>query len=254
MSKSGADPASGISSSSRFTSKAVASVDWALCETTLTATFGVRYIANSRQSLNLSFTVRSGTTRVRHPTMAESFSARSSIRILQMPKPTGRWAEPPTRDAAIARSIGRHFGVPHRVLDVLVPEIVLQSARVVPVVGELEELSSYFDNAFSCVQSCVNADPVPSAQRDAFAAEQEAEILHDALQLREDVTTLKILAHRHDGIGLKAMLLCRGRVTLRGAEIERGNCWDSVCSSEMAELALQQRGDQRPLAKRRQLP
>ena len=32
-------------------------------------------------------------------------------------------------------------------------------------------------------------------------------VVHDALQLREHVTGDKILAHRHDGIGLKAMLL-----------------------------------------------
>lgn len=34
--------------------------------------------------------------------------------------------------------VGRHLGVPNRVRDVLVPEVVLQRPRVVPVVGELE--------------------------------------------------------------------------------------------------------------------
>src|SRR5262249_47367466 len=38
----------------------------------------------------------------------------------------------------VPEAIGRHFGVAHRVLDVLVPEIVLQGARVVAIVGELE--------------------------------------------------------------------------------------------------------------------
>ena len=35
-------------------------------------------------------------------------------------------------------SVGCHVGVPNGVLDVLVPEVVLQSPRVVAVVGELE--------------------------------------------------------------------------------------------------------------------
>src|SRR5215831_14669840 len=34
--------------------------------------------------------------------------------------------------------VGRHFGVPDRVLNVLVPEVVLQGPRVVAIVGELE--------------------------------------------------------------------------------------------------------------------
>src|SRR5262249_58143479 len=35
-------------------------------------------------------------------------------------------------------AVGRHFGVPDRMLDVLVPEVVLQGPRVVAVVGELK--------------------------------------------------------------------------------------------------------------------
>src|SRR5215831_8384064 len=35
-------------------------------------------------------------------------------------------------------SVGRHFGVPDRVLNVLVPEVVLQGPRVVAIIGELE--------------------------------------------------------------------------------------------------------------------
>src|SRR5262245_29508985 len=38
----------------------------------------------------------------------------------------------------VFEAIGRHFGVAHRVLDVLVPEIVLQGARVVAIVCELK--------------------------------------------------------------------------------------------------------------------
>ena len=34
--------------------------------------------------------------------------------------------------------LGRHFGVPDGVLNVLVPEVVLQGPRVVAIVGELE--------------------------------------------------------------------------------------------------------------------
>jgi hypothetical protein len=34
--------------------------------------------------------------------------------------------------------VGRHFGVPDRVLNVLVPEVALQGPRVVAIVGELE--------------------------------------------------------------------------------------------------------------------
>src|SRR5262249_39782658 len=38
----------------------------------------------------------------------------------------------------VLEPVGRHVGVPDRVLDVLVPEVVLQGARVVAIVGELE--------------------------------------------------------------------------------------------------------------------
>jgi hypothetical protein len=38
----------------------------------------------------------------------------------------------------VFEAVGRHVGVPDRVLNVLVPEVVLQSPRVVAVVGELE--------------------------------------------------------------------------------------------------------------------
>src|SRR6516225_8488475 len=38
----------------------------------------------------------------------------------------------------VLEPIGRHVGVPDRVLDVPVPEVVLQGSRVVAIVGELE--------------------------------------------------------------------------------------------------------------------
>ena len=38
----------------------------------------------------------------------------------------------------ILESVGRDFDVPDRVLNVLVPEVVLQRPRVVAIVGELE--------------------------------------------------------------------------------------------------------------------
>src|SRR5262249_28786437 len=38
----------------------------------------------------------------------------------------------------VLEPVGRHFGVSDRVLDVLVPEVVLQRPRVVAIVGELE--------------------------------------------------------------------------------------------------------------------
>src|SRR5215472_11182715 len=40
--------------------------------------------------------------------------------------------------AKLFEAVGRHFGVSDRVLDVLVPEVVLQRPRVVAIVGELE--------------------------------------------------------------------------------------------------------------------
>jgi hypothetical protein len=38
----------------------------------------------------------------------------------------------------VLEPVGRHFGVPDRVLNVLVPEVVLQRPRVMAVVGKLE--------------------------------------------------------------------------------------------------------------------
>ena len=48
-------------------------------------------------------------------------------------------------------------------------------------------------------------------QRLAFASKQETRIVHDALQLRENVTGNEILAHRRDGVGLEAVILRLGR-------------------------------------------
>jgi hypothetical protein len=38
----------------------------------------------------------------------------------------------------VLEAVGRHFGVPDRVLNVLVPEVVLQGPRVMAIVRELE--------------------------------------------------------------------------------------------------------------------
>ncbi len=57
----------------------------------------------------------------------------------------------------------------------------------------------------------VDADLIPCTQRGTFTSEQETRVVHNPLQLREHVTCDEILAHRHDGIGLKAMLLRVGR-------------------------------------------
>jgi len=38
----------------------------------------------------------------------------------------------------ILEPVGRHFGVAHRVLDVLMPEVVLQGSGVVTIIGKLK--------------------------------------------------------------------------------------------------------------------
>src|SRR6516164_9710831 len=47
-------------------------------------------------------------------------------------------APPSSVPPKILESVGRHFGVSDRVLDVLVPEVVLQGPRVVAIIGQLE--------------------------------------------------------------------------------------------------------------------
>jgi hypothetical protein len=47
-------------------------------------------------------------------------------------------ASPSSVSPKILESVGRHFGVPDGVLNVLVAEVVLQGPRVVAIVGELE--------------------------------------------------------------------------------------------------------------------
>ena len=59
-------------------------------------------------------------------------------------------------------------------------------------------------------RGCVDADPVSCAHRIALAGEQETRVVHDTLQLGEHITRDEILAHHHDGIILKAMLLRLG--------------------------------------------
>src|SRR5262245_9285710 len=47
-------------------------------------------------------------------------------------------APPSSVPPKVLEAVGRHVGVPDGVLNVLVPEVVLQGPRVVAVVGELE--------------------------------------------------------------------------------------------------------------------
>ena len=47
-----------------------------------------------------------------------------------------RWTEPPSA-AEVLESVGGKLGVTRRVLDVFVPQVVLEGARVVAVIREL---------------------------------------------------------------------------------------------------------------------
>jgi hypothetical protein len=47
-------------------------------------------------------------------------------------------APPSSVPPKVLESVGRYVGVPDRVLDVLVPEVVLQGPRVVAIIGQLE--------------------------------------------------------------------------------------------------------------------
>ena len=47
-------------------------------------------------------------------------------------------APPSSVPPKVLESVGRHFGVPDRVLDVLVSKVVLQGARVMAIIGQLE--------------------------------------------------------------------------------------------------------------------
>jgi hypothetical protein len=54
------------------------------------------------------------------------------------PQPRDRLRSPSSVPPKAFEPIGRHFGIPDRVLNVLVPEVVLQGPRVVAIVRELE--------------------------------------------------------------------------------------------------------------------
>ena len=47
-------------------------------------------------------------------------------------------APPSSVPPKVLEPVRRHFGVPDRVLNVLVPEVVLERSRVVAIVGEFE--------------------------------------------------------------------------------------------------------------------
>jgi len=60
---------------------------------------------------------------------------------LRFPCPrTGRPSRPSPRSVPpkVLEAVGRHLGVPDRVLNILVPPVMLQGPRVVTIVGELE--------------------------------------------------------------------------------------------------------------------
>ena len=66
---------------------------------------------------------------------------------------------PPPVSAKILEPVGRHFGVPDGVLgvlDVLVPEVMLQGPRVVAIVGELEPTGVAMQQRCS-VESAMNS-------------------------------------------------------------------------------------------------
>jgi hypothetical protein len=50
----------------------------------------------------------------------------------------GDLATPSSVPPKILEAVGRHFGVPDGVLNVFVPEVMLQGPRVVTIIGQLE--------------------------------------------------------------------------------------------------------------------
>src|SRR5215831_5584868 len=66
-------------------------------------------------------------------------SQRSSAGIGRWLRPTSRWASDwSSSSPKVLEPVGRHVGIPDRVLNVLVPEVVLQGPRVMAIVRELE--------------------------------------------------------------------------------------------------------------------
>src|SRR5262245_37543445 len=83
--------------------------------------------------LTLSRTDRTRSWMLRTPRWGRGSASRGSAR-------RGRRSLACRRQLApkILEPVGRHFGVAHRVLDVLVPDVMLQGPRVMAIVSELE--------------------------------------------------------------------------------------------------------------------
>jgi hypothetical protein len=61
----------------------------------------------------------------------------------------------------VFEAVGRHLGVPDRVLDILMAQIVLQSPRVMAIVGELEPTGSLnLGDASHAFQNAQRSSPV----------------------------------------------------------------------------------------------
>src|SRR6516162_2828288 len=95
--------------------------------------------------LTLSLTTRpSDRTRswmLRTPRWGRGSASRGSACHHQRAADLTMWAARSRREVVppkVVEPVGRHFGVPDRVLNVLVTEVVLQGPRVVAIVGELE--------------------------------------------------------------------------------------------------------------------
>src|SRR5262245_34144007 len=54
-----------------------------------------------------------------------------------------RQAQASVASPKVLEAVGRHFGVPDGVLNVLVPEVVLERSRVVAIVCELEPMAKH---------------------------------------------------------------------------------------------------------------
>jgi hypothetical protein len=73
---------------------------------------------------------------------------------------------PPPRSVPpeVLEAVGRHFGVPDRVLNVLVPEVVLQGPRVVAIVRKLEP-TGMAKHVWVYRDGILAASPIGCAQR-----------------------------------------------------------------------------------------
>ena len=118
------------------------------------------------------FRVRSGTTRVRHRTMAEFTSARSGTRESSDAKPMDRWAEPPIHGGARdGWGLGKLILSPR--LSVL-PHVLLHSRQKSPSLIHPPAACVFMDRATFhrsiLLQALVRGCPRKLAVRPAFVA------------------------------------------------------------------------------------